>query len=165
MYYCYGKGVQKSVLCREVVTFSEGHLLEVPLYIHQYVLCWEVCPLWSVLYGRFHCLVVQGCYDFHVVVWQLHMSSATEESNEKHLTPWSEACSRDSISNTPLSPYLDQELLYHKHLHIDGSKIEQTGFSYEHARPTVDLLRQVSIPSTTIHTISPCGYFRWWTIM
>ncbi len=31
MYYCYGKGVQKSVLCREVVPFSKGPLLEVPL--------------------------------------------------------------------------------------------------------------------------------------
>ncbi len=26
MYYCYGKGVQKGVLCREVVPFSEGPL-------------------------------------------------------------------------------------------------------------------------------------------
>ncbi len=32
MYYCYGKGVQKSVLCREVVPFLEGPLLEVLLY-------------------------------------------------------------------------------------------------------------------------------------
>ncbi len=32
MYYCYGKGVQESVLCREVVPFSEGPLSEVPLY-------------------------------------------------------------------------------------------------------------------------------------
>ncbi len=48
MYYCYGKGVQKSVLCREVVLFSEGPLLEVPLYytiileeeiIHRVCLC------------------------------------------------------------------------------------------------------------------------------
>ncbi len=31
MYYClYGKGVQKNVLCREVVPFSEGPLSEVP---------------------------------------------------------------------------------------------------------------------------------------
>ncbi len=29
MYYCYGKGVQKSVLCREVVPFLEGPLSEV----------------------------------------------------------------------------------------------------------------------------------------
>ncbi len=29
----YGKGVQRSVLCREVSPFSEGPLSEVPLYI------------------------------------------------------------------------------------------------------------------------------------
>ena len=73
------------------------------------------------------------------------MSSATEESNEKHLTPWSEACGRDGISNTPLSPYLDQELLYHRHLHIDGSKVEKAGFSYQQPRLTEDLLRQVTL--------------------
>ena len=33
MNYRYGKGVQKSALCWEVVPFSEGPLLEVPLYI------------------------------------------------------------------------------------------------------------------------------------
>ncbi len=32
MYYCYGKVVQKSVPCREVVPFLEGPLSEVPLY-------------------------------------------------------------------------------------------------------------------------------------
>lgn len=72
------------------------------------------------------------------------MSGATEESNEKHLSPWAESCSRDGISNTPLSPYLDQELLYNKHLHIDGSKIETLGFSYQEPRPTLELLREVN---------------------
>ena len=74
---------------------------------------------------------------------QLHMASATEESNEKHLAPWSEACAKDGIANTPLSPYIDQELLYNKHLHVDGSKIESVGFIYEVPRPTLDLLREV----------------------
>ena len=36
------------------------------------------------------------------------MASTVEDSNEKHLTPWSEACERDGIHTTPLSPYLDQ---------------------------------------------------------
>ena len=49
----------------------------------------------------------------HISV-QLHMAGATEESNEKHLGPWSSACHRDNISNTPLSPYMDQELLYNR---------------------------------------------------
>ena len=58
-------------------------------------------------------------------------------------SPWSEACTRDGINNTPLSPYLDQELLYNKHLRVDGSKIETTGFSYQQPRPTLELLREV----------------------
>ena len=36
------------------------------------------------------------------------MASTVEDSNEKHLAPWSEACERDGIRTTPLSPYLDQ---------------------------------------------------------
>ena len=78
-----------------------------------------------------------------VCMVQLHMSGATEESNEKHLAPWSEACHRDNIANTPLSPYLDQELLYHKHLHVDGSKIEASGFSYSQPKLTLELLQEV----------------------
>ena len=33
MNYCYGNGVQKRVLCWEVVPFLEGPLSEVPLLI------------------------------------------------------------------------------------------------------------------------------------
>ena len=80
----------------------------------------------------------------YAFVLQLHMAGATEDCNEKHLTPWSQACSRDGISNTPLSPYLDRELLYNNHLRVNGSKIEQTGFSYSIPRPTKELLKEVS---------------------
>ena len=45
---------------------------------------------------------------FFFVFWQLNMSGVVEDSNDKHLAPWSEACHRDKIENTPLSPYLDQ---------------------------------------------------------
>ena len=71
------------------------------------------------------------------------MTSATEESNEKHLAPWSEACTRDGVTNTPLSPYIDQELLYNKHLHVDGSRIEGTGFTYEVPQVSRELLWEV----------------------
>lgn len=74
---------------------------------------------------------------------KLHMSGATEESNEKHLAPWSEACSRDNVSNTPLSPYLDQELLYNRHLRLDGTKLRTLGFDYHVPRLTLELLREV----------------------
>ena len=55
-----------------------------------------------------------------------------EAVNEKHLAPWAELVHKSGISVTPLSPYLDEELLYNNALSVDGSKIEnETGFSYE----------------------------------
>lgn len=74
---------------------------------------------------------------------RLDMDSTVEDCNEKHLSPWSEACERDGIHTTPLSPYLDQELLYGNHLSIDGSKIEETGFEYNCPELTVEALREV----------------------
>lgn len=58
------------------------------------------------------------------------MQSAVEQVNEKHLAPWAEACMKDNISNTPLSPYLCQELLSDRNLCLDGSKLVGTGFTY-----------------------------------
>lgn len=42
------------------------------------------------------------------------------------------------IHNTPLTPYIDKELLQHNHLYADGSKIEATGFTYKY--PVVSLI-------------------------
>jgi len=36
------------------------------------------------------------------------MTSVVEDINDKHMVPWAEACTRNSISNTPLTPFLDQ---------------------------------------------------------
>ena len=73
------------------------------------------------------------------------MTSAVEESNEKHLAPWSTACARDGIENTPLSPYIDKELLYNKHLSVNGRKIEMTGFHYDVPEVNVKLLKEVCV--------------------
>jgi len=73
---------------------------------------------------------------------RIKMKEVTEEVNDKHLKPWSELCRKDSINNTPLTPYLDQELLYNNHLSVDGSKIESTGFKYDVPNMTDDLLRE-----------------------
>lgn len=62
---------------------------------------------------------------------QLNLDAVIEAVNEKHLAPWAELVKKDSIANTPLSPYLDEELLYNNALSVDGSKIErETGFTY-----------------------------------
>ncbi|XP_065841954.1 dTDP-glucose 4,6-dehydratase-like [Oscarella lobularis] len=74
---------------------------------------------------------------------KLSLSNIQEDSNDKHLDPWSKACTRDNVATTPLSPYLDKELLANKHLCIDGSKIEGTGFEYKVREPTVALFREI----------------------
>lgn len=71
------------------------------------------------------------------------MASVVNDINEKHLSPWADACARDGIENTPLNPYLDQELLYNRHLHLDGSKLEATGFDHLFPEVTKELLLQI----------------------
>lgn len=60
------------------------------------------------------------------------MKTVAETANEKHLKPWSDLCKSKGITNTPLTPYLDEELLYNNMLCVDGSKITTTGFTYKH---------------------------------
>jgi len=60
------------------------------------------------------------------------MKTVAETANEKHLKPWSDLCKAKGIVNTPLTPYLDEELLYNNPLSVDGSKITTTGFEYKH---------------------------------
>lgn len=55
-----------------------------------------------------------------------------EEINEKHLAPWSEVCIKDSIFNTILSPFLSQEVLIHKHLHLSNEKLKSFGYQLIH---------------------------------
>ena len=40
---------------------------------------------------------------------------------------------------------IDQELLYNKHLHLDGGKLRTLGFDYRVPKPTLDTLREVGM--------------------
>lgn len=73
---------------------------------------------------------------------KLKLKDVTEEINDKHLKPWADLCRDAGILNTPLTPYIDQELLYNNSLSIDGAAIESTGFSYTVPEVTVDLLKE-----------------------
>lgn len=73
---------------------------------------------------------------------KVNFKGVTEEVNEKHLTPWSELLKANNIVNSPLTPYLDQELLYNNSLSVDGSAIEATGFVYDHPQVTVELVKE-----------------------
>jgi len=73
----------------------------------------------------------------------LGMKNLTDTVNDKHLKPWSDLCKRRGINDTPLTPYLDEELLYKCDLTINGSAIESTGFNYNRPHLTAANLREV----------------------
>jgi nucleoside-diphosphate-sugar epimerase len=70
------------------------------------------------------------------------MKVVAETANDKHLKPWSDLCKEKGITTTPLTPYLDEELLYDNPLSVDGSAITATGFKYEKPNVTADLVKQ-----------------------
>jgi len=47
------------------------------------------------------------------------------------------------IADTPLTPYLDEELIKEVAIAVDGSKIEKLGFSYDFPKVTPDELKKV----------------------
>ncbi|KAL4110656.1 hypothetical protein PRIC1_002347 [Phytophthora ramorum] len=67
---------------------------------------------------------------------RVRLADVVDDANEKHMQPWADLCSEHGITNTPLTPYIDKELLQHNHLYANGSKIESTGFRYEY--PTLE---------------------------
>jgi len=71
------------------------------------------------------------------------MKVVAETANEKHLKPWSDLCKQHNITNTPLTPYLDEELLYNNAYAVDGTKITKTGFTYKYPAVTEQSLREV----------------------
>jgi len=73
---------------------------------------------------------------------KVNFKAVTEEVNDKHLKPWSDLCKAANILNTPLTPYLDQELLYNNSLSVDGSAIEATGFVYDVPKVDEALVRE-----------------------
>jgi len=77
------------------------------------------------------------------VATSLSMKALTEEVNDKHLKPWSDLCKQSNIHNSPLTPYLDPELLYNNPLSVDGSAIEATGFKYDYPELTTEHFKQM----------------------
>jgi nucleoside-diphosphate-sugar epimerase len=71
------------------------------------------------------------------------MKAVAETANDKHLQPWSQLCKDHKIIDTPLTPYLDEELLYNTSLYINGKKITGLGFKYDNPKVTSALLKEV----------------------
>jgi len=64
-------------------------------------------------------------------------------ANDLHLKPFSDACKKYGIHETPLTPYLDEELIKENSISIDGTHIEKIGFSYDYPAPNAALLKEV----------------------
>jgi len=64
-------------------------------------------------------------------------------ANDLHLKPFSDACKKYGINETPLTPYLDEELVKENSTSIDGSAIEKLGFKYEVAGPNAANVKEV----------------------
>jgi len=64
-------------------------------------------------------------------------------ANDLHLKPFSDACKKYGIAETPLTPYLDEELVKENSTCIDGSAIEKLGFVYDYPAPNAGLLKEV----------------------
>jgi len=62
----------------------------------------------------------------------VNMAHAATMSNDKHVPTWTKLCQENKIMNTPLTPYIDKELLYNNSLWVDGTKItrDYPAFAY-----------------------------------
>lgn len=90
---------------------------------------------------------------------KLNMTSVTDDVNEKHMEPWAAMCTEAGISNTPLTPYLDKELLYNNDTSVDGNAIEATGFAYKHPAVTEESLRTL-LQSYIDRKLFPAGFMK-----
>jgi len=72
---------------------------------------------------------------------KVQLSAVAEEANDKHVPGWTKLCQKHKILNTPLSPYIDKELLYDNHLSVDGSKfVKELSFKLKNPKFNKDLL-------------------------
>lgn len=82
------------------------------------------------------------------------MTDALDEINDRHLSPWAQICQKDGIENSPLTPFMDEELLYNKHIFMDNTKLKETGFQLRHPIVKRELIEEVGL-----ELISRLGWF------
>lgn len=93
--------------------------------------------------------ILSGLFDIKVDYYGnlvsnvVDLAVAADDANDKHLGPWAEACRKDDVLNTPLSPHMDPELLLHKHLNLDGGKLKKLGFTLTVPAPTEDNIKAI----------------------
>lgn len=74
---------------------------------------------------------------------KMNLAAVASDANDKHVPVWAKACEDAKINTTPLSPYIDQELLYKRPLFVDGSLIcKELAWTYKQPKCTIELLTQ-----------------------
>ncbi|KAG8225282.1 hypothetical protein J437_LFUL001895 [Ladona fulva] len=77
-------------------------------------------------------------------VCKADMAGLVDEINDKHVGPWAEACAQNGIENTPLTPYLDSEMLKNHHLCLDGTKLRSAvDFIHNFPEITKDSVKEI----------------------
>jgi len=75
---------------------------------------------------------------------KMQLGAVAEEANDKHVPGWTKICQKHKILNTPLSPYIDKELLSNNNLSVDGTKItKELEFKYNRPKFTKELIQAV----------------------
>jgi len=75
---------------------------------------------------------------------KMSIGMVTNTVNEKHVPAWSNLCMDHDVLNTPLSPFLDEEILKKHYMYVDGTLImKELGFKYDHPEITIDLVKEV----------------------
>jgi nucleoside-diphosphate-sugar epimerase len=73
---------------------------------------------------------------------KVYIGGAAQMSNDKHVPTWTKLCQENKVLNTPISPYIDKELLSNNNLFIDGSKItKDSSFTYKE-KCTLDTVKE-----------------------
>eukprot|EP01083_Nonionella_stella_P200426 733959_1 len=72
------------------------------------------------------------------------MGQVAAHSNNKHVPMWSDVCKAYNITSSPLTPYIDIEILTKNYLCIDGQLIEkELGFKYKYPNVEVIYLQEI----------------------
>eukprot|EP00485_Elphidium_margaritaceum_P012854 CAMPEP_0202707986 /NCGR_PEP_ID=MMETSP1385-20130828/20255_1 /ASSEMBLY_ACC=CAM_ASM_000861 /TAXON_ID=933848 /ORGANISM="Elphidium margaritaceum" /LENGTH=385 /DNA_ID=CAMNT_0049366847 /DNA_START=58 /DNA_END=1215 /DNA_ORIENTATION=+ len=72
------------------------------------------------------------------------MSSVAAYSNDKHVPMWSDLCRDFDLGSSPLTPYIDMEILSKNYLYIDGTRIcKELGFQYKYKQLDIPYLQEI----------------------
>ncbi|EON62103.1 hypothetical protein W97_01322 [Coniosporium apollinis CBS 100218] len=76
---------------------------------------------------------------------KLHLDGVVDDVNDENLDPWAELQAKAGITQTtPLSPFMEKELLKDTDLSMDGGKFErETEFQYRHPQITKEEIESV----------------------